>query len=103
MTTPCTGTVIFWDKSPLATALHTRATSETLALSSLSSSTALMPLSNAAVARGPGGTTRGDPEGDPLKLLLMRLMVKVSVIAFPHVGQPMCSRCEVEGAEAVPL
>ena len=37
ITTPCTGTVIFWLRSPLATALHTQVTSWTWSLSSWSS------------------------------------------------------------------
>ena len=68
ITTPCTGTVIFCDKSPRATALQTRATSWTWVFKSLSSSTALMPLSNAAAARGPGGTTSGEAAGDPASI-----------------------------------
>ena len=59
ITTPCTGTVIFCVRSPLATAWHTLLTSCTCVFSSFSSSTAVMPLSIAAVSSGPGGTTLG--------------------------------------------
>ena len=99
MTTPCTGTVIFCDKSPRATALHTRATSCTWVLSSLSSSTALIPLSNAAAARGPGGTTRGD-ETSPVVMFTILEIVVVSVMILPQPGQETWSVWTEGGAEA---
>ena len=45
-----------------------------------------MPLSKAAAASGPGGTTSGDPEGDPAKVDEIFDMVMLSVITLPQVG-----------------
>ena len=100
MTTPWTGTVIFWERSPRATALQTRATSWTWALRRRSSSTALIPLSKAAVARGPpGGTTRGEPpDEEDLKANIFETVMP-SLTALPHSGHETRSPCEVGGAE----
>lgn len=76
--------------------LHTRATSWTCAFNNLSSSTALIPLSNAAALRGPGGTTRGLPEG-----LTARPELAKRPALRPHVGQKYSVACEtVAGALA---
>ena len=99
ITTPCTGTVIFCDKSPRATALQTRATSWTWVFKSLSSSTALMPLSNAAAARGPGGTTRGE-ETSPEDMFTILEIVAVSVMILPQPGHDTWSAWVEGGAEA---
>ena len=58
-----------------------------------------MPDSNAAAARGPIGTTRGEPEdGEPEKEEILA-MVMESVTVRPQVGQHMWSAVAVDGAE----
>lgn len=58
-----------------------------------------MPDSNAALTRGPGGTTRGEPdEGAVLKADDILPMTMLSLTALPHKGQETKS-CDVGGAE----
>jgi hypothetical protein len=58
-----------------------------------------MPDSNAALTRGPGGTTRGEPdETEDLKAEDILLPEMLSVTALPHRGQETKS-CDVGGAE----
>jgi hypothetical protein len=55
-----------------------------------------MPLSNAAAANGPGGTTSGEPEPEEER----RDMVMLSVMALPQVGHIAWSVAwEVGGAD----
>lgn len=58
-----------------------------------------MPDSNAALTRGPGGTTRGEPdETEDLKAEDILPTEMLSVTALPHRGQETKS-CDVGGAE----
>lgn len=61
-----------------------------------------MPLSNAAAARGPGGTTSGELIGSPVNAVTFEI-VALSVMTLPQLGQAMWSACDEGGAEAGPL
>lgn len=47
---------------------------------------ALIPLLKAVIASGPGGTTRGEPDGEPEEFAVTFDMVRVSMMVLPQVG-----------------
>jgi hypothetical protein len=62
-----------------------------------------MPDSNAAAARGPIGTTRGEPDNGEAEKEDILAMVIESETALPQVGQQMWSVALLGGAEFADL